>query len=144
VDLDLTPDQELLRDTTRKFLRATVPLTAVRALAENAAGFDRRWWQRGAELGWTSLLVDERRGGGSISGEGLRDLALVAEERTLKGSYVGSSVPQRDVPRMIALFRAGRLPVDQLLTHRLNLSEINEGFDRLREGVGVRQVILFE
>jgi alkylation response protein AidB-like acyl-CoA dehydrogenase len=80
VDLDLTPDQELLRDTTRKFLRATVPLTAVRALAENAAGFDRRWWQRGAELGWTSLLVDERRGGGSISGEGLRDLALVAEE----------------------------------------------------------------
>jgi alcohol dehydrogenase len=45
---------------------------------------------------------------------------------------------------MIALFRAGRLPVDQLLTHRLDLSEINEGFDRLREGIGVRQVVLFE
>jgi alcohol dehydrogenase len=74
----------------------------------------------------------------------LSPLALVAEERTLKGSYVGSSVPQRDVPRMIALFRAGRLPVDQLLTHRLKLEEINEGFDRLREGVGVRQVIVFE
>jgi alkylation response protein AidB-like acyl-CoA dehydrogenase len=80
VDLDLTPDQELLRDTTRKFLNATVPLTAVRALAQDPAGFDRGWWQRGAELGWTSLLVDERRGGGSISGGGLRDLALVAEE----------------------------------------------------------------
>jgi alkylation response protein AidB-like acyl-CoA dehydrogenase len=80
VDLDLTPDQELLRDTTRKFLHATVPLTAVRALAENPAGFDRGWWRRGAELGWTSLLVDERRGGGSISGAGLRDLALIAEE----------------------------------------------------------------
>ena len=74
----------------------------------------------------------------------LSPLALVAEERTLKGSYVGSSAPQRDVLRMIALFRAGRLPVDQLLTHRLNLSEINEGFDRLRDGVGVRQVIVFE
>ena len=74
----------------------------------------------------------------------LSPLALVAEERTLKGSYVGSSAPQRDVPRMIALFRAGRLPVDQLLTHRLDLSDINEGFDRLREGVGVRQVIVFE
>ena len=74
----------------------------------------------------------------------LSPLALVAEERTLKGSYVGSSAPQRDVPRMIALFRAGRLPVDQLLTHRLSLSEINEGFDRLREGVGVRQVVVFE
>jgi alkylation response protein AidB-like acyl-CoA dehydrogenase len=80
VDLDLTPDQELLRDTTRKFLQATVPLTEVRALADNPDGFDRGWWQRGAELGWTSLLVDERRGGGSVSGAGLRDLALVAEE----------------------------------------------------------------
>ena len=74
----------------------------------------------------------------------LSPLALVAEERTLKGSYVGSSAPQRDVPRMIGLFRAGRLPVDQLLTHRLKLEEINEGFDRLREGIGVRQVVLFE
>jgi alkylation response protein AidB-like acyl-CoA dehydrogenase len=80
VDLDLTPDQELLRDTTRKFLHATLPLTAVRALADNAAGFDRGWWRKGAELGWTSLLVDEQRGGGSVSGCGLRDLALVAEE----------------------------------------------------------------
>ena len=52
--------------------------------------------------------------------------------------------PQRDVPRMIALFRAGRLPVDALLTHRLKLDDINEGFDRLREGVGVRQVIVFD
>ena len=46
-----------------------------------------------------------------------RQLALVAEERTLKGSYIGSCVPQRDVPRIIALFQAGRLPVDRLLTH---------------------------
>ncbi|MDT5337418.1 MAG: hypothetical protein QOD90_2923 [Mycobacterium sp.] len=80
MDLELIPDQELLRDTTGEFLQATMPLTAVRALAENPAGFDRGWWQRGAELGWTSLLVAERWGGGSVSGAGLRDLALVAEE----------------------------------------------------------------
>jgi alkylation response protein AidB-like acyl-CoA dehydrogenase len=80
VDLELIRDQELLRDTTRKFLQTTVPLTAVRALVDDPAGFDRGWWQRGAELGWTSLLVDERWGGGSISGAGLRDLALIAEE----------------------------------------------------------------
>jgi alcohol dehydrogenase len=73
----------------------------------------------------------------------LSPLALVAEERTLKGSYVGSAAPQRDVPRMIALFRAGRLPVDALLTHRLKLDDINEGFDRLRDGIGVRQVVTF-
>ena len=47
MDLDLTSDQQLLRDTTRKFLHATVPLTAVRALAENPAGFDSGWWRRG-------------------------------------------------------------------------------------------------
>jgi len=70
-------------------------------------------------------------------------VSLVAEERTLKGSYIGSCVPRRDLPNFVGLFRAGRLPVDKLLTHRLRLDEINEGFDRLREGVGVRQVVTF-
>lgn len=80
MDLELTSDQELLRDTTRRFLEASVPLTSVRGLAEDRSGFDREWWKKGAELGWTSLLVQEARGGGSVSGDGLRDLALVAEE----------------------------------------------------------------
>jgi alkylation response protein AidB-like acyl-CoA dehydrogenase len=80
MDLELTPDQELLRDTTRRFLQASVPLTSVRSLVDDPSGFDRAWWKKGAELGWTSLLVDEGRGGGSASGDGLRDLALVAEE----------------------------------------------------------------
>jgi alcohol dehydrogenase len=74
----------------------------------------------------------------------LAPVTLVAEERTLKGSYIGSAAPLRDVPRYIALFQAGKLPVDALLTHRLKLDDINEGFDRLREGIGVRQVVLFE
>ncbi|HKI14010.1 MAG TPA: zinc-dependent alcohol dehydrogenase family protein [Roseiarcus sp.] len=74
----------------------------------------------------------------------LAPVTMVAEERTLKGSYIGSAIPLRDVPRYVALFRAGRLPVDKLLTHRLKLDDINEGFDRLREGIGVRQVVVFE
>src|SRR5271165_1754409 len=74
----------------------------------------------------------------------LAPVTLVAEERTLKGSYIGSAAPLRDVPRFISLFEAGKLPVDALLTHRLRLDEINEGFDRLREGIGVRQVVLFD
>ena len=97
-------------------------------------------------------LACRQRGGATVTAGlphpdkrmSLSPLVLVAEERTLKGSYVGSSAPQRDVPRMIALFRAGRLPVDELLTHRLKLEDINEGFDRLREGVGVRQVVTFD
>ena len=68
---------------------------------------------------------------------------LVVEERTLKGSYLGSSVPARDIPHYIALYRAGRLPVDRLVTHRIKLGEINLGFDRLANGEAVRQVIVF-
>jgi len=68
---------------------------------------------------------------------------LVAEERTLKGCYLGSSVPVRDIPQYIALHRAGRLPVEKLVTHRLGLDEINLGFERLADGSAVRQVILF-
>jgi alcohol dehydrogenase len=68
---------------------------------------------------------------------------MTAEERTLKGSYLGSAVPGRDIPRFIELYRAGRLPVDRLITHRLRLAEINQGFDRLAAGQAVRQVIVF-
>ncbi len=71
-------------------------------------------------------------------------VSLVAEERTVKGSYMGSAVPQRDIPRYIALHRAGRLPVDRLLTHTLSLDDINAGFDRLARGEAIRQVVLFD
>ncbi|MGE0880014.1 MAG: acyl-CoA dehydrogenase family protein [Acidimicrobiia bacterium] len=80
MELDLSEDQELFRETTRKFLESECPLTTVRQWANDADGFQRSWWQQGAELGWTALLVPEEHGGGSISGEGLRDLVLVAEE----------------------------------------------------------------
>jgi len=68
---------------------------------------------------------------------------LVGEERTLKGSYIGTCVPLRDIPRFIELYRDGRLPVDRLLSGRLKLEDINEGFDRLHDGSAVRQVIEF-
>jgi alkylation response protein AidB-like acyl-CoA dehydrogenase len=80
VDLELSDDQQLFRDTTRQFLLDQVPLTTVREWAELPAGYDSAWWRRGAELGWTSLLVSDVHGGGSISGHGLSDLTLVAEE----------------------------------------------------------------
>jgi len=68
---------------------------------------------------------------------------LVGEERTIKGSYMGSCVPARDIPRYIQLYRDGRLPVEKLLSATLGLDEINAGFDRLHEGAAVRQVVLF-
>ena len=72
----------------------------------------------------------------------LSPVGLVAEERMVKGSYIGTSVPARDIPRFIALYRSGRLPVDRLLTHRLALDAINQGFERLRLGQAVRQIVL--
>ncbi|MCB1628389.1 MAG: zinc-binding dehydrogenase [Xanthomonadales bacterium] len=71
-------------------------------------------------------------------------VSLVAEERTLRGSYMGSAVPSRDIPRYLSLYRAGLLPVDRLLSHRLTLAQINEGFDRLASGEALRQVVDFE
>lgn len=68
-------------------------------------------------------------------------VSLVAEERTVKGSYMGSAVPRRDVPRFIAMFRAGRLPVDLMLDRTLDLADINAGFDALDAGEAVRQLV---
>jgi alkylation response protein AidB-like acyl-CoA dehydrogenase len=80
LDLDLSDDQKLFRDTTRRFLDTRWPMAAVRRLLDDPLGFDRDLWGDGAELGWTSMLVAEEHGGGSISGDGLRDLAVVVEE----------------------------------------------------------------
>jgi len=68
---------------------------------------------------------------------------LVAEERTIKGSYIGTCVPSRDLPRYIDLYKQGKLPVNKLMTGRLKLDDINEGFDLLHEGKAVRQVVTF-
>ncbi len=68
-------------------------------------------------------------------------VTLTAEERTIKGSYVGSCVPRRDIPRFIQLYKQGKLPVDRLLTKTLPLERINEGFDWLDQGQAARIVI---
>ena len=70
-------------------------------------------------------------------------VSLVAEERTLKGSYIGTCVPGRDIPRYVALYRQGRLPVDRLMSGRIALNDINEAFDRLADGKVVRTVVTF-
>ncbi len=70
-------------------------------------------------------------------------VSLVAEERTIKGSYMGSAVPRRDIPRFIAMYQAGLLPVEKLHTHSLPLDDINMAFDRLAKAEAVRQLIRF-
>ena len=90
-----------------------------------------------------------RRGGTTVSAGlpnpqqqfSLQHVNLVAEERTLKGSYLGSCVPSRDIPRYVEWYRAGRLPVDRLLSERIALADINVAFDRLASGESIRQVV---
>lgn len=68
-------------------------------------------------------------------------VSLVAEGKSLMGSYMGSAIPSRDVPRYIGLWRSGRLPVDRLLTSVSPLSEINALLDELADGVAIRQIV---
>lgn len=93
-----------------------------------------------------------RRGGTTVTAGlpppeaalGVNVVGLVAEERTLKGSYIGTCVPVRDLPRYIALYKQGRLPVDRLLSGVIALDDINAGFDRLHDGSVARLVVRFD
>jgi Zn-dependent alcohol dehydrogenase len=126
---------------------------AVAAVREaTAGGADHAIETVGSEAVLADAYAATRRGGTTVT-VGLPHpermltipaVSLVAEERTLRGSYLGSCVPERDIPRLVALHRAGRLPVDRLVTHRLGLDELNEGLDRLARGEAVRQVVVLD
>ncbi len=73
----------------------------------------------------------------------LSPLGFVAEGRSLIGSYLGSAVPSRDIPRFVALWQSGRLPVESLVSSTIPLDDINEAMDRLADGTAVRQLIRF-
>ncbi len=129
--------------------RAEDAVDRVRALTGGGAdvAFEMAGSVRALEQAWRMT----RRGGTTVTAGlpppdaalAVNVVALVAEERTLKGSYIGTCVPTRDIPRYIALYRAGRLPVDRLLSGSLTLDEINVGFDRLQAGSVVRQIVRF-
>ena len=113
--LALSSDQELFSETTAKLLDELVPVGELRRLRDDPVGFDVDYWRRGAELGWTSLLVSEEHGGGSIGGHGLVDLCLVAYEfgrhaapGPLAVTNVVAGDPQRD--RTTAVDEVARRP----------------------------------
>ena len=98
------------------------------------------------ELAWRIT----RRGGSTVTAGlphpdkrfALPPVQLVAEERILRGSYIGSSVPARDIPRYIEMYQRGKLPVDRLMGEKLTLEDINRGFDRMASGLSLRDVIV--
>ncbi len=78
--IGLSEDQQFFRETTARFLFEHAPPAELRRLRDDATGFEEKYWKGGTDLGWTSLLVDEAHGGGTISGNGLADLAIIAYE----------------------------------------------------------------
>lgn len=99
------------------------------------------------------LAYDTTRRGGVTVTAGLphpsAELAIpisvfTASEKTVKGSFMGSCVPARDIPRYGEMMVSGRLPIQQLLTHRMPLEDINTGFERLAAGEALRQLVVFD
>ncbi len=121
----------------------------IRALTNG--GLDYAFEMAGVVKALELAYATTRRGGTTVTAGlppmsaplGIPAVSLVAEERTLKGSYMGSCVPSRDIPRYIDLYRRGKLPVNKLLSGRLKFEDINAAFDRLARGEAVRQVIVF-
>ena len=153
VAIDIEPEKLAFAGTlgASDMVDARHPEAAAHVRDLTAGGVDYAFEMAGSakalELAWSIT----RRGGTTITAGlpnptqrlSLPPVALVAEERTLKGSYVGSCVPSRDIPRYVALYRQGRLPVDRLLGETLALDDINAAFDRLADGKTRRQVIRF-
>jgi Zn-dependent alcohol dehydrogenase len=121
----------------------------VKALTKG--GVDYAFEMAGSVQAMEAAYRITRRGGTTVTAGlphpehkwALQQVSLVAEERTVKGSYIGSCVPGRDIPRYIGLYLAGKLPVNKLMGERMPLSDINRGFDRLDAGESLRDLIVF-
>ncbi|MFL4473140.1 zinc-binding dehydrogenase [Paeniglutamicibacter sp. MACA_103] len=92
-------------------------------------------------LGGTLVTVGLPAPGAMAS---IEPLSLTAQAQTIVGSYLGSAVPKRDIPRFEQLWREGRLPLEKLISREIRLEDINEGMDALASGTVIRQVVTFE
>ena len=73
----------------------------------------------------------------------IRTGTLTFDEKTLTGSYYGSGRPREDFPRLLSLYKAGRLKLDELITHRYRIDEAPQAFADLESGRNARGVITF-
>ena len=153
VALDIAPQKlEIARSlgATDTFL-ATDPDVVERVREATGGGVDYAVEMVGSAAALETAYKITRRGGTTATGGlanpnariSLSPVHLVAEERSIKGSYMGSCVPPRDIPRYMSLYKRGRLPVDRLLSSTGPLEGINEAFDKLDRGEVVRHVIVY-
>jgi alkylation response protein AidB-like acyl-CoA dehydrogenase len=112
-------EQALFASTTQAFLEKRASLRTVRDLHAAGQSFDPAWWRQAAELGWTSLLVDGDLGGGSVSGDGVADLALVAE-------MAGRTVAPGPL-HPVSVVLAGFVDADNRAQHRAHIDSLMAG-----------------
>ncbi len=123
--------EQAIKDLTGGGAEVTFEAAGVPAVLEAAFRATRR--------GGTTVAMGLPHPSKTLS---LQALAFAGLGQSLLGSYMGSSAPQRDIPRYIALWRAGRLPVHRLQSASMPLNRINEAFEALASGVAVRQILL--
>jgi alcohol dehydrogenase len=131
---------------------AADPACAAKIIAATGGGVDYAFEMAGSVKAMDLGLAILARGGSVVSA-GLPPATatfacnhanLVGDEKSVRGSYMGSCVPERDVPAFLALYKQGRLPIDRLKSGLIPLDEINEGFDRLADATAVRQILTFD
>lgn len=133
-------------------INAKDPDAVAKAKALTGGGVDFGFEMAGSVQAMEMAYRVTRRGGTTVTAGlphpdarwPLQHVNLTAEERTVKGSYMGSCVPPRDLPRYVDLYRRGKLPVNRLMSDHLALERINEGFDALASGHTVRQIVMFD
>lgn len=133
IDSSLPMALEELRDTTS----GGVDISLEFAGAIPALEFAFKATKRGGTTVTAALPHPDARWG-------LSPVELVGQEKGLKGCYLGSCIPDRDIPNYLALFRAGKLPVEKLISHRIAIEDINDGFERLAKGDAIRQIVIFD
>jgi alcohol dehydrogenase len=153
VALDVKPDKLAFARTlgATDAFDATDKDTPKKVAAATEGGVDCAIETSGAVAGFDLAYRVIRRGGMVVTTSlpnlkstwPLAPAHLVLMDATLKGSYMGTAVPSRDVPRFIDMFRQGRLPIDKLKSGTIQLDDINTAFDRLADGEVVRQVIVY-
>ncbi|MCB2099770.1 MAG: alcohol dehydrogenase catalytic domain-containing protein [Rhodobacterales bacterium] len=151
IAVDTDPDR--LAEATRLGATDTVLNTdgdaAAKIIDMTHGGADRAFETAGT-IGAFETAFNAVKRGGTVATVGLVDpktpfsldvAGLVTSAKTVVGSYLGSCNPRRDIPRYMALFRHGRLPVDKLITHRLPLDQVNTALDRMADRRALRQIL---
>lgn len=154
IGADINPDkrQKALELGADAIIDAADPNALEMLKAITGGGVDIAVEFAGAISALEFAMQSTKRGGTTITAAlphpnarlSISPVELVGMEKTIKGSYLGSCVPSRDIPNYLDLYKNGRLPVEKLISHRISLGQVNEGFERMANGEGIRQVILFD